>query len=52
VETPTRPSDTPSRHRSTAKGEDGLGKRRRPADDDVSVNRFISLPSCSSRECL
>ena len=40
VETPTRPSDTPSRHRSAIKGEDGLGKRRRPADDDVSVNPF------------
>jgi len=38
VETPTRPSDTPSRHRSATKGEDGLGKRRRPADDDVSSN--------------
>lgn len=41
VETPTRPSDTPSaRHRSAIKGEDGLGKRRRPADDDVSAKRF------------
>jgi len=40
VETPTRPSDTPSRHRSVIKGEDGLGKRRRPADDDVSANWF------------
>jgi THO complex subunit 2 len=40
METPTRPSDPPSRHRSTTKGEDGLGKRRRPADDDVSVDSF------------
>jgi THO complex subunit 2 len=36
AETPTRASDAPSRHRSATKGEDGLGKRRRPADDDVS----------------
>ena len=45
VETPTRPSDTTSRHRSAIKGEDGLGKRRRPADDDVSANPvyFASL---------
>lgn len=40
AETPTRPSDTPSRHRSNTKGEDGLGKRRRPADDDVSKTPF------------
>lgn len=38
AETPNRPSDAPSRHRSATKGEDGLGKRRRPADDDVSPN--------------
>ena len=46
VETPTRPSDTTSRHRSAIKGEEGLGKRRRPADDDVSANpfHFASLP--------
>lgn len=45
VEAPTRPSDTTSRHRSAIKGEDGLGKRRRPADDDVSANPvyFASL---------
>jgi len=45
VEAPTRPSDTPSRHRSAIKGEDGLGKRRRPADDDVSTSSlyFASL---------
>jgi len=45
VEAPTRPSDTTSRHRSVIKGEDGLGKRRRPADDDVSPNPvyFASL---------
>lgn len=50
VETPTRPSDAPSKHRSTAKGEDGLGKRRRPADDDVSTNmfHFASLSSHNS----
>ena len=40
TETPTRISDAPSRHRSGTKGEDGLGKRRRPADDDVSVRMF------------
>lgn len=39
TETPTRP-DVPSRHRSNTKGEDGLGKRRRPADDDVSKSPF------------
>lgn len=33
---PTRPD--PGRHRSQV--EDGLGKRRRPADDDVSTHRF------------
>lgn len=31
---PTRPD--PSRHRPPPNGEDGLGKRRRPPDDDVS----------------
>ena len=31
---PTRPD--PSRHRNAQNGEEGLGKRRRPADDDVS----------------
>jgi len=50
AETPTRPSDTPSKHRSATKGEDGLGKRRRPADDDVSTSpfHFASPPSRSS----
>ena len=51
VETPTRPSDTPSRHRSATKGEDGLGKRRRPADDDVSIDSFhFASPASNSRK--
>lgn len=48
VEAPARPSDTPSRHRSATKGEDGLGKRRRPADDDVSIKSVsFRFPSFS-----
>ena len=49
-ETSIRASDTPSRHRSATKGEDGLGKRRRPADDDVSKSpfHFGSHPSRNS----
>ena len=48
TETPIRPSDSASKHRSVTKGEDGLGKRRRPADDDVSINPF-HFASLSSR---
>ncbi|EGO01596.1 hypothetical protein SERLA73DRAFT_49063 [Serpula lacrymans var. lacrymans S7.3] len=34
---PTRPD--PSRHRSAQNGDDGLGKRRRPTDDEVRADR-------------
>lgn len=51
AETPTRPSDAPSRHRSATKGEDGLGKRRRPADDDVSKSPFHFGSLASRNSC-
>lgn len=51
AEAPSRPSDTPSRHRSATKGEDGLGKRRRPADDDVSKSPFHFASLASRNSC-